>query len=78
MSASATAQITERKIETGNLNRSTVQPTRSPESEASTHEEIAKLAYALWEQRGRPNGSAEVDWLQAERELRQSSQAYSR
>jgi len=31
------------------------------------HEFVAKLAYKLWEQRGRPFGSAEVDWLAAER-----------
>jgi hypothetical protein len=30
------------------------------------HEFVAKLAYQLWEQRGRPFGSAEVDWFAAE------------
>jgi hypothetical protein len=30
------------------------------------HEFIAKLAYQLWEQRGRPLGSQDVDWLAAE------------
>lgn len=34
-----------------------------------THEEIAKLAYQYWEARGRPLGSPEQDWLQAERDL---------
>ncbi len=33
------------------------------------HEDIAKLAYRFWEERGRPPGSPEVDWYQAEREL---------
>jgi hypothetical protein len=33
------------------------------------HEFVAKLAYKLWEQRGRPLGSPEVDWLAAERAL---------
>ncbi len=28
---------------------------------------MAKLAYKLWEQRGRPFGSPEVDWFAAER-----------
>jgi hypothetical protein len=32
-------------------------------------EDIAKLAYRLWEERGRPLGSPEVDWYQTEREL---------
>ena len=35
-----------------------------------THEEIEERAYYLWEQRGRPEGSPEVDWERAERELR--------
>jgi Protein of unknown function (DUF2934) len=28
---------------------------------------VAKLAYKLWEERGRPFGSPEVDWFAAER-----------
>lgn len=35
------------------------------------HNQIEKLAYQLWEERGRPLGSSEEDWFQAERELRQ-------
>lgn len=31
------------------------------------HELVAKLAYKLWEERGCPIGSPEVDWLAAER-----------
>lgn len=31
------------------------------------HEFVAKLAYELWERRGRPFGSPEVDWFAAER-----------
>jgi hypothetical protein len=34
------------------------------------HEEIAKLAYALWEARGGGHGLDEQDWLEAERQLR--------
>jgi hypothetical protein len=33
------------------------------------HDQIAALAYALWEARGCPEGSPEDDWLQAEQEL---------
>ena len=36
---------------------------------APTHEEIARLAYANWEARGRQDGSPEEDWYSAEREL---------
>jgi len=31
------------------------------------HEFVAKLAYELWTQRGRPLGSPDVDWFAAER-----------
>ena len=34
-----------------------------------THEDVARLAYRLWEERGAPIGSPEVDWARAEEEL---------
>lgn len=34
------------------------------------HEEIARRAYAIWEARGRADGFAEQDWLEAEQQLR--------
>jgi hypothetical protein len=34
------------------------------------HDQIAALAYSYWEARGRQGGSAEADWLLAERQLR--------
>jgi hypothetical protein len=34
-----------------------------------SQEEIAELAYAYWEARGRQHGSDREDWLRAEREL---------
>jgi hypothetical protein len=33
------------------------------------HEFVAKLAYKLWEERGRPLGSPELDWFAAERAM---------
>jgi hypothetical protein len=36
----------------------------------SVHEQIAALAYALWQERGCPEGSPEQDWLKAEDELK--------
>jgi hypothetical protein len=33
------------------------------------HDEIARLAYLLWERRGRPVGSPDIDWFRAEHEL---------
>ncbi len=36
---------------------------------APGREAIARLAYQIWEERGRPTGSAEGDWYEAERQL---------
>lgn len=33
------------------------------------HEVTAILAYRLWEKRGRPLGSSEVDWFEAKNQL---------
>jgi hypothetical protein len=45
-----------------------------PEAAASgsgiQREEIARLAYQYWQERGCPDGSPEEDWFHAERELR--------
>ena len=38
-------------------------------SELSLRERLEQLAYELWEQRGRPEGSAETDWNEAERQI---------
>jgi len=48
------------------LKRYEPKPDRVP-----NHDEIARLAYSYWEARGCQGGSAEADWLRAERELRQ-------
>jgi hypothetical protein len=34
--------------------------------EAKQREQIAKLAYQLWQERGCPQDSAESDWIEAE------------
>lgn len=36
-----------------------------------SHDEVSRVAYALWEARGRGDGSAEQDWFEAERQLRE-------
>jgi len=41
-----------------------VKPVTNPEPD-----QIASLAYTLWQQRGCPEGSPEADWLRAEEEL---------
>jgi hypothetical protein len=57
MSAHATQQVPAREDSA---------PTVEPRA---THEDIAALAYALWQERGCPEGSPEEDWLKAEQEL---------
>jgi hypothetical protein len=46
-----------------------VQPTDLPSSEVGD-EEIAHLAYQLWELAGCPEKQSELHWLEAERQLR--------
>lgn len=36
---------------------------------APTYEQIARLAYQYWQERGCPGGSPEEDWLRAETAL---------
>jgi len=36
---------------------------------ALRHEDVARLAYQLWTQRGRPLGSPEIDWYAAKAQL---------
>jgi hypothetical protein len=43
--------------------------------ELSSKQSIAELAYHLWNARGRPHGSEEEDWLEAERRLAAAKQA---
>jgi hypothetical protein len=47
---------------------------QAPEPRASSeihvmHEDIAALAYAQWQEKGRPENTQEDDWLRAEQEL---------
>jgi Protein of unknown function (DUF2934) len=44
--------------------------TKVAERQSKNHQErTAELAYELWERRGRPIGSPEVDWMAAEETL---------
>lgn len=42
----------------------------SEQTESIPHQEIARRAYDLWQERGCPIGSPEEDWLRAEEEIR--------
>lgn len=44
--------------------------TPSLSTAVSDHEEIARLAYLYWEERGCQGGSAEDDWFRAEQQYR--------
>jgi hypothetical protein len=49
------------------------EPARKPGKPASPEvppEKIAQRAYEIWVRKGRPAGTADQDWLQAEAELR--------
>lgn len=52
-----------RVAEAGSDRRSGVVPT------GISHDQIAELAYRIWESQGRPEGTDIDDWLQAERHL---------
>lgn len=43
--------------------------------EAPNPDDIALLAYRLWDERGRPMGSPDEDWFRAEQELQQTQAA---
>jgi hypothetical protein len=71
MSATATARSFQRDPEMRKP-PGTATASDSQVPETSMHEDIAKLAYALWQQRGCPYGSPDFDWLEAERTLGES------
>ncbi len=49
---------------------STQEPKETAPPPEPIHAQIAALAYALWQQRGCPEGSPEVDWFGAEAQLK--------
>ena len=75
MSATMTPKpgSTQRELES-NMRKpaATARASQSQPSETSMQEEIARLAYTLWQQRGCPIGSAEFDWFAAEEKLLES------
>jgi hypothetical protein len=48
-----------------------------PLSEGSLSEQITALAYALWQERGSPDGNPEEDWYRAEHEIQAKRQSQS-
>jgi hypothetical protein len=70
MSSTSTARALIRE----SLDRDQQTPTgrisKSDAAEPSMQESIKQVAYALWEKRGRPEGTAEEDWREAEQQVR--------
>ena len=55
----------------GSVQREANEAAKSEQNlDKSRLQDIANLAYALWQLRGCPEGSAETDWYQAEQQLR--------
>ena len=53
------------------MSSAAIQKTRGLDDlEDSLQEQIANLAYQLWQARGCPEGSPEEDWYRAEEQLR--------
>jgi hypothetical protein len=77
MSATATARALQRDPETNKPSR-TESASHSQVPGTSMHEDLARLAYGLWQERGCPEGSPEFDWFEAERKLRESSEQVPR
>jgi len=46
----------------------------NPNEQQPRHDEIARAAYQIWEQRARPHGYDVEFWLEAERQLRSARQ----
>ena len=46
-------------------------PVFEPTDGSASFEDVARVAYALWEARGCPDGSPEEDWFRAEKQLQQ-------
>lgn len=78
--AARSRRVTARPQHSATAAENPATPAREPETPARveavvterelSHEEIARLAYSLWEARGCQGGSPDEDWIRAEQELR--------
>lgn len=75
MKTAVTAMKSERRLQAVRRARKTPDSPATPAAGAAASgqpvdaDQIARLAYALWEARGCQGGCAEEDWLRAEQEL---------
>jgi Protein of unknown function (DUF2934) len=66
---------TSRKKSIKTSSRSKISPMPVTANHLPTDDEIARKAYALWEDRGRPSGSPDEDWFRAKDELKMKATA---
>lgn len=64
-----TRQATKMAVEPDSKTESLDKSAPADVSEPMNQQEIAELAYELWQAGGCPDGSPEVDWFRAEQEL---------
>ncbi len=48
----------------------TLEPPEQSNENDTIHEQVTALAHALWQERGCPEGTPEVDWFRAEELMR--------
>jgi len=65
--------MTEQAAASGDMVRSSA----APRAAQDLQEQIAALAYSLWQSRGCPEGTADEDWFNAEETLRTNGAAES-
>jgi hypothetical protein len=70
MSSTSTARALVRESRDANQESLTGKTSESNAAESSVQESIKEIAYGLWEKRGRPEGTAEEDWREAEQQVR--------
>jgi hypothetical protein len=59
----------EEKQRSSSLTDEETEPSKLPEQKTVDVEEVCKIAYRFWQERGCPTDSPEEDWFRAEREL---------
>ena len=70
MSSASTQQgLTSKTTEQSDTALKKVEYSEPDDADKPMHEDIARLAYAIWERSGSPQGTAEHDWREAEQQI---------
>jgi hypothetical protein len=73
MSAPAIARRVEKDLEIRDSSRQDIPKLADVVRQNPAQQDIANLAYGIWQEKGCPNGTAEEDWLEAEQGLLSNS-----